>query len=288
METIPTFALYGESQNRNESFLHWETITSRSRLYGFHIAPHRHENLFQILFLNSGNASLEIDGSGYRLSGPALVAVPPLTVHGYRFSEDVTGLVLTFYDRDIRAVASEIPEMSEFFDKPRVLSQLEYGGTGQALAHDIDRIAHEADRQAPGYIAGLRAHLTLLLLAIWRAGRTGSTGYSADNRAQTLARTYQMLVDQDFRTTRTLDDYAGRLGISATHLNRICRRIFGTTALTVVERRIMLEARRYLQFSRLSIKEIALLLGYDDPAYFTRAFTRHAGVSPTQFRSQSI
>ena len=48
----------------------------------------------------------------------------------------------------------------------------------------------------------------------------------------------------------------------------------------------MREARRNLAYTHLGVATIAYTLGYADPAYFTRAFTRDAGLSPRSFRAQ--
>lgn len=286
MSSIPTFALYGEERANEESFLHWETITSRSRLYGFHIAPHRHDSLFQILYLRSGRAELTIDEMVCTVEGPALVTVPALTVHGYRFSTDVDGVVLTFYSRDVRATLAEIPDMAAAFSAPRLLDGLTAGGTAEEIELAVRALTLEADREGLGHLAALHARLVLLLLAIWRADQLGGGRQSKGDRAEALARAYQALVDENFRTTRALGFYADRLGITQTHLNRVCRAVLASSALTVIERRVLLEAKRYLQFSRLSVKEIGILLGYDDPAYFSRLFTRLSGTTPTRFRLQ--
>jgi len=49
--------------------------------------------------------------------------------------------------------------------------------------------------------------------------------------------------------------------------------------------RIVLEAKRQLRFTSGSVSEIAYALGFDDPAYFTRFFSRRAGLSPRAFRA---
>jgi AraC family transcriptional activator of pobA len=54
----------------------------------------------------------------------------------------------------------------------------------------------------------------------------------------------------------------------------------------MIEARMMREARRNLAYTNLSISTIAYTLGFADPAYFSRVFTRDAGVSPKAFRSQ--
>jgi AraC-like DNA-binding protein len=51
-----------------------------------------------------------------------------------------------------------------------------------------------------------------------------------------------------------------------------------------VEQQRMLAARRMLVEARLSVKEIAHAVGFEDPFYFSRRFTRQFGVSPTGLR----
>lgn len=79
---------------------------------------------------------------------------------------------------------------------------------------------------------------------------------------------------------------ASELGITGTYLNLLCQRLTGCSALQVLHARIMLEARRLLIYTPLTIGQVADDLGFEDPAYFTRFFKRHAGVSPKAFRLQ--
>lgn len=287
MTDIPVYALYGEdTYSEEQNWLHWETITSRSRLYGFHIAPHRHEQFFQVLFLARGAARVTLDGLETALAAPALVTVPALTVHGYAFSPDVEGFVLTLFERDLAGLLADVPDILAGFARPCILGPETEGLS--PLAADIARLAQEADRAAPGQALAVRARLVLLFLAIHRIGRAGPV--NADGAAAVAARhlrAFQALVDRHYRDNRALSFYAGALGISTTHLNRICRRELGITALSAIEGRVLVEAKRYLKFSALSVKEIGIILGYADPAYFTRFFTRAAGVTPSRFRALS-
>ena len=60
----------------------------------------------------------------------------------------------------------------------------------------------------------------------------------------------------------------------------------GQPASAVMEERIVREARRNLAYSTLTVAEIAYALGYHDPAYFSRVFSRATGQSPRAFRQQ--
>jgi AraC family transcriptional activator of pobA len=273
MQRIPTYALYGEEGASNvQDWLHWETIQSRSRLHNYSIAPHRHQQFLQVLLLTAGSAEAELDGVEVTLAPPAVVVVPPLVVHGYRFSADVDGIVLTMMDEDTRALGLGFPEAA-------VLT----GGTS-TVRDALAGLIAEADRPAAGHDAAMRAHLTLLLVALHRARIEPAEQGAPADRARLHAKHFLDAVDRQYRQTRRIDDYAVAVGISTAHLNRVCRDVLGTSALRIIERRIALEARRQLLFSTLSIKQIGVELGYDDPAYFTRSMTRALGVPPGVFR----
>lgn len=97
---------------------------------------------------------------------------------------------------------------------------------------------------------------------------------------------FKALIDQHFLEHWQVSDYARALTISPTHLSRLTRATTGGSAMRLIEARIMREARRNLAYTNLSISTIAYTLGYSDPAYFSRVFTRDAGVSPKAFRAQ--
>lgn len=273
MHDIPTYALYGEfGSDRQHGWLHWETIQARSRLHDYRIAPHRHEHLFQVLRLTAGSARVTLDGDELDLAPGNIVVVPALTVHGYAFSADVEGVVVTLLDRDVRAIDLPFGEAMVIRPAP------------EPFAGAIDRLIAEADDPGARHDLAMRTHMAMLLLLLHRARSQPVSGTSGPDRTRRHAEAFRILVDRQFRQTRRIADYAGQIGISHTHLNRICRQILGASAQQVIERRVALEVRRQLQFSSLSIRQIGAELGYDDPAYFTRLATRLLGVAPSGFR----
>ena len=59
-----------------------------------------------------------------------------------------------------------------------------------------------------------------------------------------------------------------------------------TLVMAINISRIILEAKRQLIYSDDSVKEIAFDLGFNDPAYFTRFFTKATTFSPLNFKKQ--
>lgn len=103
-------------------------------------------------------------------------------------------------------------------------------------------------------------------------------------RGQEYLSAFSQLVERHFREHLGIDEYARRLGISPAHLNSVARRLSGQTALGIVHQRLLLEAKRDLVYTAMTVNEIADRLGFSEPAYFTRFFKRLSGVSPSVFR----
>ncbi|WP_297107538.1 helix-turn-helix domain-containing protein [uncultured Devosia sp.] len=274
MTSIPTYTLYGETdKDARQDWLHWETIQARSRLHDYRIAPHRHDQFFQVLHLSAGQAKMALDGDVHPLVPESVAVVPAGTVHGYAFSTDVRGLVVTLMERDLAGLGLPVP--------PAMVIDSGCGDIVAALA----RLTTEADRPGAAHDVAMRAHLTLLLVSLQRAGPESEAADAGGRAAQLVAR-FRELVEQGYRQSRRVADYADAIGISHTHLNRLCRQRLGLSALAVIEQRVALEARRQLLFSALPIKQIGAELGYDDPAYFSRFITRLYGMSPASLRDR--
>jgi len=273
MNRIPTYALYGETGSlRQQDWLHWETIQSRSRLHDYRINPHRHDQFFQLLLVTGGSGAVTLDGDRFELRRDSLAVVPAGTVHGYGFSADIEGIVVTLLERDLQGLGLRRPDAM-------VITR-----DCTAIAAALGRLTAEADRPAAAHDIAMRAHLSLLLVTLHRTLDQRGPSQAGASRAQQLSAGFRDLVEQRFRNTRRVADYADAIGISHTHLNRVCQQVLGKSALAVIEQRIALEARRQLLFSTLPIKQIGAELGYEDPAYFSRFVARFFGMAPAALR----
>jgi AraC family transcriptional activator of pobA len=285
---IPTYALYGETgDDPTADWVHCETIQIRSRLHNYRILPHRHEKLFQILHLVDGTAEIVVDGVSTQLVGPSIVALPPMAVHGYTFSPDVQGTVLTLFDNRLTQILADMDGVRETFRSVQLIRLHDHEDAARTLTADVASLAAEFAGRGPGRLEAIQARLMLILIALNRLQRSGRAAgrHNPGPRALQHALRFRELVDQDFRSHKPIEVYARRLGLTSPHLNRICREHLGDTALGVVHQRIILEAKRYLTFTTLSAKEIALALAFDDPAYFARFFKQKTGLPPLAFRA---
>ncbi|WP_170162279.1 helix-turn-helix domain-containing protein [Caldimonas tepidiphila] len=287
--SVPTYALYGElGTGPLPDHLHCESIPQRSALYDWEIRPHRHELFLQLLHVRSGGGRGLLDGSNIDLSAPCIVFVPPERPHGFDFEPGVDGSVVTVGAAHARALAGGQPLLPQALAEPRVLRPAQDAAAFGALEQALAALLDEFHGHAPWRAAALDARLSLLLLTLGRMAAPSAQGGAGSeaSRGQRHLQRFTALVNQQFRERGSVAGYAAQLGITPTQLNRLCRASLGLSALGVLNRRTVREAERDLAYSSLSIKEIALSLGFADTAYFTRFFTRESGRAPSEFREE--
>jgi AraC-like DNA-binding protein len=94
------------------------------------------------------------------------------------------------------------------------------------------------------------------------------------------------MVEWNYTRLHSVANYAELLHISPKALNKRITRYNKTTPNDIIKNRIILEAKRLLVHTPLSVKEIGYKLGYDDASYFVRIFSKQAAISPHKFRLQ--
>ncbi|WP_139959284.1 AraC family transcriptional regulator [Flavicella sediminum] len=99
-----------------------------------------------------------------------------------------------------------------------------------------------------------------------------------------LFKDFSLLVDSNFTKLHAVSDYATKLGVSPKSLTKNFQKYKLGTPSDFIKNRIVLEAKRQLKYTDTSVKEIAYNLGFSDPAYFTRFFTKIENTSPKQFK----
>ena len=288
---LPTYALYGEhGRTQATDWLHCETIRERSQRHDWEIKPHRHEALFQILHIQRGSAEAVIDAVSQALEGPCVMTVAPLVPHGFRFAPDIDGTVVTVLERHLAQLLSGAGALASRVMQSRCLVFAPGDASALAVEGFVMALRTEFFGTAPWRDLALDAALLALAVELGRALPAASPDASpaTGERALLHVRRLRALVESRFREQPTLVALAAEIGITPTQLNRACHQVLGHSALGVLHARLMLEAQRDLAYTTLSVKQIALGLGFGDAAYFTRFFSREAGMTPTAWRERAV
>ncbi|MEM7377961.1 MAG: helix-turn-helix domain-containing protein [Pseudomonadota bacterium] len=109
-------------------------------------------------------------------------------------------------------------------------------------------------------------------------------GTDTSDAAERVATLFETLIEQRYRSQQPLTAYCELLGVTERALRRATHRVHGQTPLQMIHARTVVEAKRLLRFTHVSVADIGAALGFDDPAYFNRFFKKAVGDSPRAWR----
>lgn len=99
---------------------------------------------------------------------------------------------------------------------------------------------------------------------------------------------FRDLLETNYTKLKSVNDYANIICISEKRLGQATSKVLGKTPKEIINDRILLEAKRLLVHTNLSIKEIGQELGFEDPAYFVRYFKKNTQTTPVEFRQSHL
>jgi AraC-like DNA-binding protein len=98
-----------------------------------------------------------------------------------------------------------------------------------------------------------------------------------------LERFFEIL-ERDHARTRSVAHYARAAGISPRRLGELLAERTGKTTKQIIDERVVLECKRRLAHTDVTVKELADQLGFDEPTNLVKFFRRHASTTPIAFR----
>jgi AraC family transcriptional activator of pobA len=285
--SVPVFKLYGEYEHwLTADMVHCETIAERSVLHNWQIRPHQHHGLFQILYLKAGKARMRIDDDEFDMRAGHVALVPQMCIHGFQFAPNAQGHVLTLAYPLVERRGGEAGAALLALRKPH-LHSLPAGEDGASLHAHFSTIDREYRSVAAHRELVLEALLAVLLAWLARQIAPAALQASQAGRGTRHFAGFCKLIETGYALQHPVAWYAAQLGITAAHLNALCRKTAGQSALALVHERLVLEARRNLVYTSMSVSQVSYALGFADPAYFTRFFKQRTGLSPKVFRDRA-
>lgn len=99
-----------------------------------------------------------------------------------------------------------------------------------------------------------------------------------------LLRQFKILLEKKYREYHKVSDYAELLNKSPKTIANQFNLLGQESPSMLIQQRIIIEAKRYLLYSSLSIKEIAFNLGFEEAPSFSHYFKSKTGISPRHFK----
>ena len=289
MSDIPHYFLYGEAAPSDAlAYVHIASLQESLPKHNYEIHPHRHDNLHQLLVVEQGSVLAEVNDKSREERGPCMLSIPPKEVHGFVHQPDVRGYIITIEQSFLLNLFSET-EREEFpglFRTPLIARPPPDSRTAWTMEHLTPQLLGEYRNAETGQSSMIGAYLKILFILLQRSVEPMFLKEPQQEARIANHEQFMNLLESHYLKHWSVDQYAEDLGLSSGRLNRLCQHYSGQNALEIIHERLLTEAKRQLIYTQLSAKEIGYKLGFNDPGYFSRFFSRKCGMTPGKFKTQ--
>lgn len=247
--------------------------------------PHR-TSFFLLLLIDHAQGEISIDDQKIRLDESKAIIIKPYCINSIDINRAAKGKIICFTE--------------DFFSLRYNNNVLQKFGFNARQGNNFFRINErqkerwillmnlmqdEFSNNKQDWITVIRSYLNILLFEFDRSCNNGfSPVFRIKNIRQDKVFEFENLIEKHFLTIKLPSEYAIKLHLTANYLNKICKEERGQTAGALIRKRLIIEAQRLLQYTNLSINEIADKLGFDNSSYFITVFKRETSFPPDKYR----
>ena len=248
--------------------------------------PHR-ISYYGILFTMEGEGFHLIDFKRYPYKKGTVIFLSKEQVHAFERNEQRDAYLLTFTEEFLEksSLGPNLMRLLTLFNFHLYHPVLHLAEEQfEILLQLVLRMIREYDSPDDDFsLEIIQSALKVFLFLSERILRTQKRGSSQHFYHQEFIQ-FQVLVQEHILTNHQVQFYADKMSVSTKKLNRITQAIVGQPAKDYLIEMLVLEIKRLLMSTSLSIKEIAYQTGFDVPTNFVKFFKKYTGVTPLAFR----
>ncbi|MBS1640851.1 MAG: helix-turn-helix domain-containing protein [Bacteroidetes bacterium] len=237
---------------------------------------------YVLIWCLSGSATVVIDENEFLLKTNTLTTITIGQIHYFKDLKAVKGFILEFTydffckdDNDIELIFHN--SLFCHFGMNEVISM----GKNKSFEIALTQLEKELKQKPYQYLIVVHSIIKLMLVEINRSKI--AQGYKIW-KPDALFLKFLEIVRANFKKNLTLKQYASLLNTTESKLNEHSKLHTGKTAKNVIHGLLASEAKRFLMYEKLSVKEVAYELGFSDPFYFSNFFKKITNQSPKAYK----
>lgn len=161
--------LYGETGPRpGGEYLFSELLETRSENFDWKIRPHIHTHLYQVFLIETRRTAFLGNDAPVTLTGPTILMIPPLAIHGFNYSQHTKGRILTISDKLVNSLFPGSSSITNMLAQLQVLHQFTAPYTYKYVIRVVEELHAELFSNRPEKQQMLTVHLQQLFLVIYR------------------------------------------------------------------------------------------------------------------------
>jgi AraC family transcriptional activator of pobA len=257
--------------------------------YPFLIDPHRF-NFYSLIYFTKGKGAVVIDDQKYELKANRLYLCHQNTEHSFHFSETPEGYY-TFFCNDFYSEEFSMIRLLYLFSfslpianrVPVHYIDFNPGDTSATSLLDIMQSECSIRRENKNNLSHIiRSYLNILILKLTDTINSNSSLISGETNTMIIKLSH--LIETNFAQQQSGEFYARSLQMTDSRLNAVCKKTLNTSLKKLIQERLIMEVRKTLEQTDLSVSEIAFRFNFSDDSYFNKVFKSYTRLSPGKYR----
>lgn len=248
--------------------------------------PHR-IRFYAILFILEGEGKHFVDFKSYDYQKGSIIFIAKDQVQAFQNNDKRDAFFLLFSENFIERgslnsnLMQELSLYNYHLYSPVIHLKEDEIKVFQNLVH---RIKKEYDAPDDNLTAEIIQSSLKIFLGLSERVRKRNQSILPISKYQLEFNQFQKLLNQHLFHSRQVQFYANQMGISTKKLNRITQTLMNKPVKTYINDSLILEVKRLLMNTSLSIKEISYKTGFEDPTNFVKYFKKYTKLTPIEFR----
>lgn len=247
-------------------------------------------NYFSLIWVKEGNGKVKADFTEYDFEYNTLFAFSPYQPYMITSKDPVRGIAIYFHS-DFFCIFKHHKEVScngvlynNIYNPPFVKVDEASESTFQMLSEQIKTEMQNPDLAQYELLVSYLKIFLITAARLKTQQQPGAVAVLKDGKEPFILQKLKDAIEENYKTKHSPADYAELLYITPKALAKITKTHFNKTLSSLINERIIIEAKRELYLTDKTVKEIAYELGYEDEYYFSRFFKVNADVSPQLYR----
>lgn len=290
MNNIPQISFHKNNIDIEFEIFDIKNLFSKKMLFHSLEKPHR-VNFYNILIITKGSGTHFIDFRTYIYKPGSIVFIAKGQVHSFSISPDIEGYMLLFTEDFLssKTIVTDKVALHRLFNNLIHSPIIHKGEFGNYRILSIIRELY-FEYNAPENNEKTKILKLLLKILLYKIERIRQSNIQANHHSAHVIKfgLFKNLIPLNFSQTRNAKDFANIMHISYQSLNEISKSVSGMSAKAVIDHYVILEIKRFLATTDLSIKELSYQMGFEEPTNLVKYFKKHTLITPLQFKQSLI
>lgn len=241
---------------------------------------------YVLIFCTSGLTTVSVDENEFILTENSVLTITSGQIHFFKNIGNAKGYILEF---TYNFFCKDDNDMELIFHNGLfchfAMNEMIAVDNSQIIIRELEEIRKELIEAPYQYLISIHSRIELILIEINRTKiNRGDEIYKPD----AVFLHFLEAILKNFEKNLSVTEIAALIGTTESKLNELSKLHTNKTAQNVIFGLIISEAKRLFTYEKLSVKEVAYALGFNDPFYFSNFFKKHTGTSPKSYKEKAL